>query len=1077
MSQNTKILDIKESYIPVDPNAFPQSLHTTGREDSPTGNVPVMFYEGKNFLPTSYGYRSYFGTETTLDVDAIPARVDDVFIIQKGDYTNVLVALTEEGIFTKEGSTTGAWTHDIVLPVPATGVKYEWSRCVIQNRMYFYREDLEYYIVYSNTQEPVTRGEVEGNPNLTLTENDFHPANVFFTVIPTFLNMDGQIGIFKAGSRLGFWDSANSTAWSNIDDFADFEPSNRTQAGNAIFQEVTGTIVNILANQDGFVIYSTKSIILIARDDRFTLQFNPIVLLRNAGIAYRRECCAGARDSMQFAYTNIGLFAVEGNKGELIFTAVTDFFKASNEPVYLRILEGRYLFLEMLDSTYVNGLVSFTTETVPGGVYSFLNTVSDRQSDASSLLDGSYGDMEEYARLSAEALGVSTEGLQPIWQMSYNDEKVVDPSTLEFRPMTIPRDRILQDAYYSDSGEAEPFTPEISQLLPNLIHVGSYEVGSSGYNSLPYPIATVVSRIDGVVPQGRYRDVVIYKRGLLNSINNTDDLAQEGIGVDSNAGRGVAFDVAFPGGVGNIVSFNSFVVPNPVDGELYKYGMTQGDTQYLPETLLVQEVDTNNIISGQAYSEAKQSVLASYFDSTIGVYEPRLYPMVDTSPVYGEPNVQQGNDDSGILPISQTETWTLQQFQDYQQSIWDSNDADVNDVITACATYKQEFIIARGYKAAAGIAGGSPDTAELSKLVVLGNRNTNNPFTGAPAVFNVLGYWGTGFYDYLYEQAAFTVDSGWTPPVTYVANGQIIIERIRGFRTSVNPRVRLEHRTLESHDESARVVQARETTQDLSGNIEERTITGFTRDVTRELEFYESIGDVDIFVTPIDTTGDVNPVQRAVLTLQGFRNANGDTIPLGLVDEASQGVRRYEVPDLELPPISYTLRDGSIAPIYPTIPAALVWDMELQKWGKIFTDYTTLIEYSPINAESQQAIPYANFGIQAGIVRPDGTISLFDKYPLVSYMKIGKIGYYRMGVTKIEEVRTTFRSASTGTIQVETSLDNATVELGLLRTYPFTNEIAFTAYTRNTGKWHNIVITGNYDINHIEFRGTTVGNR
>src|SRR5437764_1133039 len=101
MTQLAKIIDITKTFVPVDPNAFPETLLGTAREDTPTQAAPVVAYEGYNFMPTAYGYRSYFGINQKVNIDALTSRVDHVFIIQTLTFENILVALCEDGIWTK----------------------------------------------------------------------------------------------------------------------------------------------------------------------------------------------------------------------------------------------------------------------------------------------------------------------------------------------------------------------------------------------------------------------------------------------------------------------------------------------------------------------------------------------------------------------------------------------------------------------------------------------------------------------------------------------------------------------------------------------------------------------------------------------------------------------------------------------------------------------------------------------------------------------------------------------------------------------------------------------------------------
>ena len=200
----TQIIDVTRSAVITDPEAFYENLMSTGQEDSPERTIPIVAYEGYNFLPTLYGYRSYFDTTATLDIAALGSRCDLVVLYQFANYSNVLVALCEDGIWTNSGGTASeVWTHKVTLSIPAPGSYLAWTYCVIENVLYMYRQ---------------------GNASVyKLTPTAFGPVTIV-SFVPNFLNMTGQMGIFRANGRLGFWDSANSISWSSLFDFTDFTP-------------------------------------------------------------------------------------------------------------------------------------------------------------------------------------------------------------------------------------------------------------------------------------------------------------------------------------------------------------------------------------------------------------------------------------------------------------------------------------------------------------------------------------------------------------------------------------------------------------------------------------------------------------------------------------------------------------------------------------------------------------------------------------------------------------------------------------------------------------------------------------
>jgi len=115
--------------------------------------------------------------------------------------------------------------------------------------------------------------------------------------------------------------------------------------------------------------------------------------------------------------------------------------------------------------------------------------------------------------------------------------------------------------------------------------------------------------------------------------------------------------------------------------------------------------------------------------------------------------------------------------------------------------------------------------------------------------------------------------------------------------------------------------------------------------------------------------------------------------------------------------------------------------------------------------------------MKSGVLRNDGLIYLFDDRPTDSYMKYGKIGFYRLGFTDMHEVKINFRNPCTGSIAVESSLDGKTVEATLSQVEAITDALSHTLNCSNSGRWHNITVRGNFDITHLEYRATVAGRR
>ena len=371
MVQETKVIDIRRSYIPIDPNAFPATDHATEDEDKPEPRIPVIAYDGYNFMPTPQGYSSFFGVNSVLGIESLitsggSGNVDDLFMIQTNLLQNILVALCDDGIWTKSANSSGNWFQVIPLTIPAAGTHKLWSKCVIENIIYVYRQ-----------------GEA------SVWQAGPTNSYVFTAFVPTTLNMAGQLGIFKAGGRLGFWDSENSTAWAALGDPTDATPDTKTLAGSTIFQDIVGRIVVVLQHGNGFIIYCTKSIVLVIRNINSPLIWSGSAIFNSNGISYREEACFAEPDTHHYAFTTQGIVEIVNGKAEFVIPEVGTYLKEKRQPVYLKMLNGRYLFFPILDPYYFVGITRFITELFDAQTFTFKH--------ASVTVEGFEGDGYENA--------------------------------------------------------------------------------------------------------------------------------------------------------------------------------------------------------------------------------------------------------------------------------------------------------------------------------------------------------------------------------------------------------------------------------------------------------------------------------------------------------------------------------------------------------------------------------------------------------------------------------------------------------------------------------------------------------
>lgn len=231
------------------------ALEHAYREDTPSPNDPVDATIYRNVLPTELGYYSAFGI---IGIGAVPnysgsyqytignnlqeafkaAPKQDILWLETGSLHRVGVGVGEDGIWLIAPSLSFAESEEAeldyrnyvenwykILPKKfEAGVRYLWTSCVIDGVVYAYRQGDDHIYIIGD----FTLRDKEGAT--TVWENSYLQLKIQ-TAVPTFLNMEGQMGIFRADNRLGFWDSDNAIAWSSALDKMDFKPDVTTFAG------------------------------------------------------------------------------------------------------------------------------------------------------------------------------------------------------------------------------------------------------------------------------------------------------------------------------------------------------------------------------------------------------------------------------------------------------------------------------------------------------------------------------------------------------------------------------------------------------------------------------------------------------------------------------------------------------------------------------------------------------------------------------------------------------------------------------------------------------------------------------
>lgn len=976
--QTAKLIDVTRTYVPVDPKAFPQSMHTSGQEESPENKIPVMAYAGQNFLPTSYGYKSYFGTNEKIDIAALSARTDAVFIFQTATLRNILIALTEEGIYTCESVGESSWTQSVEYTPPSDAeAHYEWSWCILNNELYFYLQGKEsYWRCYSTADDPVLFEEIE----------------------PNFLNMEGQLGIFKAGSRIGFWDSENSVAWSSIDDYSDFTPSVTTLAGSAKFTELVGNIVTIRSHGDGFMIYATKSILYIQKAVGELFQWSPKVLMTNGGVAYPRQVAVAAPDTLHFAYTNQGMYKIDSAQLEVIIPEVWDFFTKIPDPKYLNVLQGRFLFIEVFDSNLLTGKIAFTEGTVPEDTLIYPG-VSEELAPA----------IEEALLTSKQICGV----LGGFNEQAFTDQAPPPGSGL---PGAI--------AAPEDAGDVPDYQPEYTCHLK----MPRFSGADIEWVNIPCPITDY---------DGQY---------MLMSPN---------FDINTEITKTVTGDMYLDGRM----TIERFVALQTALWQIEESAITAMESAVRTRALR----DTQTIhASGPLLPEEQYT----------NVCENKILPQRFTKPYFG---------------MNGCSFWLTRYAAEAQQIITvERQSADAGDTRTGAGGPTLYYVGNKAYLASS--CGASKSLVETASGRTLYERETP-----AAAYYTREDAYGQ-------ERAAYVVQnySYDSPTGIYGENCVALVPQPTGGE---------KHLVLPVSGGLTMPI----TQEDIPGRYK-KTMTKGVYNLLKPIEyppvpdtayceltgwFYTAtdgsrkkapMDGCDLLDSAVDGSGGVDgerqvPMANTDSLLNNLFPLADDgqfcSIPFDPITIPGEPPVLIEWPEEEVtyPGATFILRDGSYAPLYPVARGTYVYDLHLKKWGKYVGNYQHLLDYSPLNSTATAHIDPRKFGIMGGIFDTAGAVRLFDAFPVESHITYGKIGFQRAGYTSLEELRVDFKEVSTGNIRVDGSINGRDYNVAFTSNEDFTNARSHTLYGVKPAVWHNVTISGHYDISYMEYRGFKQGRR
>lgn len=354
-------LELRHPLLLIEKDGMPVNLGRAYYEDRPENPIPAVPFHALNVMPTPLGYKSFFqplgfyrdNPDTPDPTEGLQnVNFQDIFSYQTINAYNISIGLVEGGIYAYSGTNVSTsstedlhyWTKIAEVPFD-TGIKFLWTRCVLDNIVYMYHQgdDLLYALVdYAEYNERLL-----SDPDMQgIYVSEFYQFGIIAKK-PTFLNMEGQVGIFKADNRLGFWDTDNSVAWSSAINKYDFKPDATTFAGNTKFTSVAGSITTILSSGRGFVIYATASVIRIdpaSSSERWTS--TPI--FAKIGVLYPEQVTCGAEDTTHYFWaTSGGIYEFSGITAKPYEPELSAFFRTQGPITYLKYLAGKYLFVDI----------------------------------------------------------------------------------------------------------------------------------------------------------------------------------------------------------------------------------------------------------------------------------------------------------------------------------------------------------------------------------------------------------------------------------------------------------------------------------------------------------------------------------------------------------------------------------------------------------------------------------------------------------------------------------------------------------------------------------------------------------
>lgn len=1069
MSATSFLVDLRRSLVIADPQHFPMNMEKTSREDYPVDSYPIMAYDASNVLATPFGYKSFFDETTKLNIGLLPTLlVQQIFTYQTSALDAIQFALCEDGIYVAFATepTPANWAKIIDTSTGmVVGGRRLWTVAVIANYVYLYQAGQpKFWAIVDPAKyaEAATPSLIAG---ATRTQVWTNWGAGIISYVPSFLNMTGQLGLFRADNRLGFWDSDNSVGWSSSVAIEDFKPDAKTFAGSTKFADVQGRIIKILGSGDNFIIYSTRSIVRCVGLDNSPEKWRGEAIMSEVGVSFDTQVVAAQPDQIHYCITQAGICAITEGNPEYIATEVMDYI-AETFPLYsLFLIEGRYLFISV-NGTFPGS--EYGTESViindwannnfifPRPTYPALEDGKDYIED---YISGRENQVQQALKDYSPIVDVSTipEGqlLSPCFDVKGFESTWAETT---FSPYNI-----NNEFFYSKLGAysfdyvgpvyVEPVVTNNSIIVNDVapgdfageLFAANLNLGMAAFNrQVAYQKAIELANTDFTVQVDRddiYVDpesttTVEWPKELIRSCILFDAVNIEELKVAGNECRlqlkvptkgNLRLNTYFEGteSAGSRILYTS-MHPGVLPAVALAAGFPQISAPYATP------IGCKMFVTRDQLREGTQAFLAAGG------------PLNDSSPT--EPNERY------MFAKSWFCSWLYSNYPSQVTAVGLYGLAvllEAGKPIINCPTFSPGY---RGQFEVLSINGakwyhnidGMPITVKP-------------PTDEQPNPCNIhqyyIGPWDIGDDDPVY----------WPAFGTWLSSGLSVWEFLAlvGYDAAENNLCRLQG-TLKHEIEYEPLVTEDQIVWEMelsgwgyyppSGGSFRKTHNRNSGRPTCPMP-----GRAVTITPPVLDVNKLPPLDRPEVNNPPYNWEYPSTIPL---------------------PDNYALfQKGSLAPYYPVYGAAAVYDLLLQKWGTYNNSHKLVQELMPVNRIDSSIMPVADKGMFAGAMTPTGACTVFkDKNPM-SRITYGKMAFYRRGMSLATGAIAHFGALASGTLIVEASMDGVTIDPLLSYAVPFVNQRNVTLPFTTRAKWFNIRVEGNFNLTYLELLAEPRGRR